>query len=130
MMRKNFQFLCFWSVLADGLKDVKEKLAPIMSSSWGMVVRPREGLGAHAEDSRHSCGFGKGYEEFDKELFMEVDIDRLMHDIWATGFKVYFIYYFLSIFWPNVTALPISKSKLPWMLDDISASLFIIAPWW
>jgi hypothetical protein len=78
-----------FQVLVDGLKDAKEKLAPIMLSlqhsnvwlGWGMVVRPREGLGAHVEDSRHSHGFSKGYEEFDKELFMELDIDHLMHDI-------------------------------------------------
>jgi hypothetical protein len=74
------------------LKDVKEKLASIMSSLWGMVVRPREGLGAHVEDSRHLCGFSEGYEAFDKELFMEVDIDQLMHHIQSTGIKVYFIY--------------------------------------
>jgi hypothetical protein len=50
---------------------------------WGSKAqgRERKRLGAHAVDNRHSCGFSKGYEEFDKELFMELDIDHLMHDI-------------------------------------------------
>jgi pyroglutamyl-peptidase len=96
--------------LGYNLKDAKGKLAPVVSSSQHSKVsvgagngskaqeRERKRLGAHAVDSRHSRGFGDGYEEFDEELFTEVDIDRLVHDIRATGFKVCFIYYFLSIF--------------------------------